>query len=424
MQDRYPKVGDWVTLFTTKAHKYNINLVIKNNEIIAAYRDGVERIDNSNRANLQEVLDDMKKTERKYYSNNGVEEIDSKTFERVMGRYRSDTAPLYTVDGTKIGNLELLAIIRSEESQYTYTYWQPDYINIRNFGVDAIYGHMELKTIQKLNGKNYSLPIFPGCETELCSKEELLKYIYTNIKYPKEMRDFNEQGVMYLGITVGADGNISNRFEHIDYVNDSANKQLFMLHDGLKEKGKWQPRTQNGEAISTDILIPITFKIYELDSAILKAMKSEHELPLRGYDILFDEIVVVGLGSQSNAEHSQVNDKVYKVVQEMPRFPGCESTGGDKNAKKECADAKLIDFIYDNLEYPTQAKDNRIEGRVYIQFIVEKDGTLSGAKLVRDIGAGCGFEALRVVNLMNELCLLYTSPSPRDLSTSRMPSSA
>ena len=45
MQQRYPKVGDWVTPFTTKAHKYNINLVIKNKEIIAAYRDGVERID-------------------------------------------------------------------------------------------------------------------------------------------------------------------------------------------------------------------------------------------------------------------------------------------------------------------------------------------------------------------------------------------
>jgi len=220
-----------------------------------------------------------------------------------MGRYKSIYAPLYTLDGVKIGNHKTIETIKSLKNQFTFTYWQPDYVNIRNFGVDAIYGHMELKTLQELNGENYSLPIFPGCDSEICSREQLLRYFYTNIKYPKEMRDANEQGVMYLGITVGENGAITSLFEHIEHINDLANKQLFMLHDELKEKGKWKPRTENGEKVSTRILIPITFKIDDLDSGILKKLKEEHDVPLRGYDILFDEIVVVGHGN-SNTEPS------------------------------------------------------------------------------------------------------------------------
>ena len=58
--------------------------------------------------------------------------------------------------------------------------------------------------------------------------------------------------------------------------------------------------------------------------------------------------------------------------------------------------------------YPAQAKENKIEGRVYIQFIVEKDGNLSKAKIVRDLSAGCGAEALRIVEQMNKLSERWT----------------
>ena len=67
MQQRYPKVSDWVTPFTTKAHKYNINLVIKNKEIIAAYRNDnnvVERIDETQVE--KEKISDLKKLMNTY----------------------------------------------------------------------------------------------------------------------------------------------------------------------------------------------------------------------------------------------------------------------------------------------------------------------------------------------------------------------
>ena len=54
-------------------------------------------------------------------------------------------------------------------------------------------------------------------------------------------------------------------------------------------------------------------------------------------------------------------------------------------------------FIYDNIKYPTQARRMGIEGKVFVQFVVEKDGTLTDVQAVKGIGAGCDEEAVRVV---------------------------
>lgn len=76
----------------------------------------------------------------------------------------------------------------------------------------------------------------------------------------------------------------------------------------------------------------------------------------------------------------------YFVVEEMPDFPG-----GDKARMK---------FLARNLRYPKEARENNIEGVVYIEFIVEKDGSLTNIKVKRGIGGGCDEESIRVVKLM------------------------
>ncbi|MCB0653243.1 MAG: energy transducer TonB [Saprospiraceae bacterium] len=105
--------------------------------------------------------------------------------------------------------------------------------------------------------------------------------------------------------------------------------------------------------------------------------------------------------------YSTPEGDVYKVVNEMPRFPGCEEMEGTKEEIKECAVIKLMEFIQDNLEYPEEAMAEKIQGRVFISFIVEKDGFLSNFKLVRDIGGGCGEEAMRIVKLMDDLDMMW-----------------
>jgi len=77
---------------------------------------------------------------------------------------------------------------------------------------------------------------------------------------------------------------------------------------------------------------------------------------------------------------------VYEEVEEMPKFVG--------------GDDEMLQFLYNNINYPTAAKDNNIEGMVVVEFVVEKDGSISNLELLRDIGGGCGEEAMRVVSQM------------------------
>lgn len=79
-------------------------------------------------------------------------------------------------------------------------------------------------------------------------------------------------------------------------------------------------------------------------------------------------------------------EEIFKVVEQKPEFPDGE--------------AAMLKFIYSNIKYPPIARENGVEGTAYVTFVVEKDGSITDVKVVRDIGAGCGEEAIRVVKMM------------------------
>ena len=76
----------------------------------------------------------------------------------------------------------------------------------------------------------------------------------------------------------------------------------------------------------------------------------------------------------------------FRVVESMPSFPG--------------GDVARIRFLKNNLQYPTMARETGIQGRVYITFIVEKDGSLTNIVISKSIGGGCDEEAIRIVKAM------------------------
>jgi periplasmic protein TonB len=69
-------------------------------------------------------------------------------------------------------------------------------------------------------------------------------------------------------------------------------------------------------------------------------------------------------------------------------------------AEFEGGEAALLAFLQKNIKYPAMAIENHIQGRVYVQFIVELGGTVSQIKVMKDIGGGCGAEAMRVARKM------------------------
>ena len=83
---------------------------------------------------------------------------------------------------------------------------------------------------------------------------------------------------------------------------------------------------------------------------------------------------------------TSTDDDVYEVVEKMPKFPG----GG----------AELMKYLSSNIKYPVEAHKAGIQGRVVVSFVVNKDGTVKDAKIVRSVDKSIDAEALRVISAM------------------------
>jgi len=105
----------------------------------------------------------------------------------------------------------------------------------------------------------------------------------------------------------------------------------------------------------------------------------------------------------------QKGNTVLKVAESMPRFPGCENKALSDQERKKCAQQKLLEFVYDNIRYPETAKSKNISGMVVVKFVVDHEGRVQNPEIVRDIGGGCGEEALRVVKLMQDKDIRWVS---------------
>ena len=79
-------------------------------------------------------------------------------------------------------------------------------------------------------------------------------------------------------------------------------------------------------------------------------------------------------------------DSIFFVAETMPQFPGGE--------------AALYQYLKKSIVYPAMARQQKVQGRVYVDFIVERDGSVSHVKVKRGLGSGCNEEAARVVAQM------------------------
>jgi periplasmic protein TonB len=69
----------------------------------------------------------------------------------------------------------------------------------------------------------------------------------------------------------------------------------------------------------------------------------------------------------------------------------------EENAQPRGGLSEFYQFVSNNIKYPAQARRLNVEGRVYVEFIVGKDGKISDATAVKGIGAGCDEEAVRII---------------------------
>ncbi len=82
-------------------------------------------------------------------------------------------------------------------------------------------------------------------------------------------------------------------------------------------------------------------------------------------------------------EDEEVADEIFTIVEKQPSFPG--------------GDQAFYKYIGNKMKYPSRARQMGVEGKVFVQFVVDKAGNITDVKVIRGVGAGCDEEAIRVI---------------------------
>lgn len=167
-----------------------------------------------------------------------------------------------------------------------------------------------------------------------------LESILIKISYPEEARQNGVEGRVFVKFIVNKEGNVENA-EVVRGIGNGADEEALRV----VREAKFKPGFQNGEPVRVQYALPISFR----------------------------------LSPPTNESTNAPTNGVLKVVDEMP-----ELKGG-------------LEEIIKKIRYPEEAKQAGIEGRVFVQFVVNTDGDVEDAKVVRGIGGGADEEALRVV---------------------------
>lgn len=134
----------------------------------------------------------------------------------------------------------------------------------------------------------------------------------------------------------------------------------------------------------------LTVKQSTLTSIFIDMNKMKLErIEYKSDTVLHDSLLInknTGHNNKSKLPPEDYRNDIFIYVESTPEFPG--------------GSAKMMEYITKNLVYPSEAKKNKIEGRVFVSFIVEKDGSITNVKVLRGLGSGCDEEAIRIVEKM------------------------
>ncbi|MBR5919402.1 MAG: TonB family protein, partial [Prevotella sp.] len=185
------------------------------------------------------------------------------------------------------------------------------------------------------------MPSFPG------GVPALIEFLQKNVKYPVEAQKKGVEGRVVVSFVVEKDGSLTE-IKTVRSVDPLLDEEAVRVVSAMP---KWEPGKQKGKPVRVKYNVPISFKLTgsatKTDGQTAPAL-SPADAPT----------------AQSSSE-----ERIFEVVEKMPEFPG--------GAKA------LMEYISYNVRYPKEAQESGEQGRVIVGFIVEKDGTISNARVVR-----------------------------------------
>jgi len=106
---------------------------------------------------------------------------------------------------------------------------------------------------------------------------------------------------------------------------------------------------------------------------------------------------------QEAEDLAELEDPIpFAVVESVPVFPGCEDFT-ENSDRKDCFQLQLLTFVSENFVYSERARQMKIQGRVLISFVVEKDGSISSIQVIRSVDPWLDDEAVRVISNLPQI---------------------
>lgn len=216
------------------------------------------------------------------------------------------------------------------------------------------------------------MPDFPG------GAQALMDYLSKNVKYPAEAHAIGAQGRVIVSFTVKKDGTIADTKVERS-VNPYLDKEAMRV---IAAMPKWKPGKQRGEEVNVKFTVPVAFRLTGPELPKAEEVKQSD----------MDEVVVVGYAAkdaptpEGGSVKGENEDEVFTVVEAMPKFPGGQ--------------AGLFQYLARSIKYPVIAQKSKEQGRVIIQMVIGKDGSLSNIKVLRSVSPSLDAEAVRVVGNM------------------------
>ena len=144
------------------------------------------------------------------------------------------------------------------------------------------------------------------------------------------------------------------------------------------------------EPVFVETLLPITYPEEKLEPPPPPVVKVAELLNIVDDDDLEADAVVLGFDDFEDPVEIKyrpvVEDEILVTAEKMPEFPG--------------GNGALLQYLNKNIKYPVVPQEQGIQGRVIIQFVVDKDGTITDPVVVRSVDPYLDKEALRVIKAM------------------------
>lgn len=140
-------------------------------------------------------------------------------------------------------------------------------------------------------------------------------------------------------------------------------------------------------------IIEIIEDIAEIEETVIKSTEVSQETVVETTPLKVDEIVLV-------EEEEEVPEVPFAVIEDVPVFPGCK--GSTNEEQKDCFQKKIQAHVQKNFSYPEVAVEMGIQGKVYVQFIIDNKGNISNIR-TRGPNKLLEKEADRIISLLPKM---------------------